>query len=118
LKRKEAKSAKITLWLFLALFISLRFDYTQKSTKTYILWLNTCMDLRQLAQHDSDADTFYIAYNGVVYDVTACPHWRTGLHQNQHFPGQDLTGELPQAPHGDEVFKHPAIKVIENLSDS
>ena len=76
------------------------------------------MNLRQLAQHDSDADTFYIAYKGLIYDVSACPHWRTGLHQNEHFPGQDLTAELPNAPHGEEVFRHPSIKVIGPLAES
>ena len=36
----------------------------------------------------------YVAYAGVVYDVTDCPKWRRGLHENLHWPGQDLTAEL------------------------
>ena len=53
-----------------------------------------------------------IAYHGVVYDVTDCPKWRTDLHEQLHFPGQDLTGELPEAPHHEEVFSRPCVKII------
>ena len=56
-----------------------------------------------------------IAYHGVVYDVTDCPKWRTDLHEQLHFPGQDLTGELPEAPHHEEVFSRPWVKIIGKL---
>ena len=39
----------------------------------------------------------WIARDGIIYDVTDCPKWRTGLHENLHFAGQDLTSELPEA---------------------
>jgi len=54
----------------------------------------------------------WIAHNGIVYDVTACPKWRTGMHEFLHFPGQDLTSELPDAPHKDEVFKHDCVIIV------
>ena len=54
----------------------------------------------------------YIAYAGVVYDVTDCPKWRTGLHEQLHFAGFDLTGELPDAPHGQEVFTRPCVQRV------
>ena len=57
----------------------------------------------------------FIAYHGIVYDVTDCPKWRTDLHEQLHFPGQDLTGELPEAPHKEEVFSRPCIKIIGKL---
>lgn len=56
-----------------------------------------------------------IACNGIVYDVTDCPKWRLDLHENLHFPGQDLTSELPDAPHREEVFNHDCIKIIGRL---
>ena len=56
-----------------------------------------------------------IAYHGIVYDVTDCPKWRTDLHEQLHFPGQDLTGELPDATHKDEVFSRPCVKIIGRL---
>lgn len=55
----------------------------------------------------------YVAYDGIVYDVTDCPKWRSGLHENNHFPGQDLTRELDtNAPHGKEVFEYPCVKKV------
>lgn len=47
----------------------------------------------------------YIAYNGLVYDVTSSAHWRGGDHRNLHFAGQDLTHELSDSPHGERVFR-------------
>jgi predicted heme/steroid binding protein len=59
----------------------------------------------------------YVSYNGVVYDVTDCPKWRLDLHENLHFPGQDLTSELPDAPHREEVFKHDCVKIVGRLAN-
>jgi predicted heme/steroid binding protein len=56
-----------------------------------------------------------IAYDGIVYDVTDCPKWKKDLHENLHFPGQDLTSELPDAPHKLEVFKHDCVKIVGRL---
>ncbi|CAN5799269.1 hypothetical protein BH10CHL1_BH10CHL1_42340 [soil metagenome] len=57
----------------------------------------------------------YIAYAGVVYDVTDCPKWRRGIHENQHWPGQDLTAEMSDAPHTATVFEHPCAKRVGRL---
>ena len=57
----------------------------------------------------------FIAYKGVVYDVTDCPKWRLDMHEFLHFPGQDLTSELPDAPHMEEVFSHDCVIVIGRL---
>lgn len=57
----------------------------------------------------------YVACNGIVYDVTGCPKWRTGLHEHLHFAGQDLTAEFGDAPHFEEVFLHPCVKVVGRL---
>lgn len=54
----------------------------------------------------------YIAYAGVVYDVSGCPKWRTGLHEQLHFAGLDLTSALPEAPHAAEVFRRPCVKRV------
>lgn len=56
-----------------------------------------------------------IAYRGIVYDVTDCPKWRAEMHENLHFPGQDLTGELEEAPHNDKVFARPCVVVVGRL---
>ncbi|MCL4488824.1 MAG: cytochrome B5 [Chloroflexi bacterium] len=66
---------------------------------------------RELRKYDgSRKNPVYIAYAGIVYDVSSSPHWRDGDHRNLHFAGQDLTHELPDAPHGDRVFaKFPIV---------
>ncbi len=58
----------------------------------------------------------FIAYQGVVYDVTDCPKWRPDMHEQLHFPGQDLTGELPDAPHHEEVFQRACVKIVGRLA--
>ena len=57
----------------------------------------------------------WIAYRGLVYDVTDCPKWRGDLHEQLHFPAQDLTSELPDAPHKEEVFQHECVKIVGRL---
>jgi predicted heme/steroid binding protein len=51
----------------------------------------------------------YVAFQGVVYDVSDCPRWRTGLHEQMHFAGFDLSAEMPDAPHAAEVFTRPCV---------
>jgi predicted heme/steroid binding protein len=58
----------------------------------------------------------FIAYKGIVYDVTDCPKWRKDLHENLHFPGQDLTGELEEAPHEEDVFTRPCVIIVGKLA--
>ena len=57
----------------------------------------------------------YVAFDGVVYDVTNCPKWRKGIHENLHWPGQDLTPEMADAPHTASVFSHPCVKRVGTL---
>lgn len=53
-----------------------------------------------------------VAYRGVVYDVSECPKWRGELHEGLHFPAQDLTDQLPAAPHAEEVFGRPCVRRV------
>jgi predicted heme/steroid binding protein len=71
---------------------------------------------RELIQFDGESGPMYIAYAGIVYDVSDCPRWRSGLHERLHFPGQDLTGELGDAPHGTEVFSRPCLRRVGRLA--
>jgi predicted heme/steroid binding protein len=69
----------------------------------------------ELRRFDGESGPLYIAYRGVVYDVSDCPKWRAGLHEGLHFPGQDLTSELVEAPHGEEVFLRPCLRRVGRL---
>jgi len=54
----------------------------------------------------------WIAFEGRVYDITDCPRWRGDLHERLHYPGQDLTTEMPEAPHKQDVFTRPCVKLV------
>jgi predicted heme/steroid binding protein len=66
----------------------------------------------QLYRYDGENERMFVAFNGIVYDVTDCTHWRSGMHQGLHFPGQDLTAEISEAPHGNEVFSYSCVRRV------
>ncbi len=67
----------------------------------------------QLAlRNGQDREEVWIAYNGMIYDVTHSTLWRNGMHY-AHWAGQDLTGELPDAPHTAAVFQR--LKIVGRL---
>lgn len=51
-----------------------------------------------------DREEIWIAYKGVVYNVSESRLWKNGKHY-EHWAGQDLTAELIDAPHGESVFE-------------
>jgi predicted heme/steroid binding protein/uncharacterized membrane protein len=54
-----------------------------------------------------------IAFRGKVYDVSGSSLWEGGGHMDRHHAGHDLTGEFPDAPHGEEVFqRYPQVGVL------
>lgn len=66
--------------------------------------------LAQLAlRNGQDREEIWVAYQGVIYDVTKSRLWPNGRHY-EHWAGQDLTPELGDAPHGEHVFeRYPAV---------
>jgi predicted heme/steroid binding protein len=63
----------------------------------------------QLAlRNGQDRPQVWVAYNNLVYDVTASRLWQTGKHY-EHWAGQDLTAELADAPHTEKVFDKFAV---------
>ena len=73
---------------------------------------------RELQQFDgARGKPVYIAYDGVVYDVSGSSLWRGGLHKDLHYAGTDLTRTLRKAPHAAEVFMHATVKRVGRLSD-
>jgi predicted heme/steroid binding protein len=74
---------------------------------------------RELQQFDGTrGKPAYIAYEGVVYDVTASSLWRGGQHKDLHYAGTDLTRTLRKAPHTAEVFAHATVKRVGRLSNA
>jgi predicted heme/steroid binding protein len=69
--------------------------------------------LQQLAlRNGQDKPEIWVAFKGVIYDVSESRLWRNGRHY-EHWAGQDLTHELPDAPHTQSVFlKFKIVGVI------
>jgi predicted heme/steroid binding protein len=67
----------------------------------------------QLAlRNGQDRPEIWIAYKGIIYEVTDSRLWRNGRHY-EHWAGQDLTEELDMAPHSEKVFERmKAIGVL------
>lgn len=63
-----------------------------------------------------DGAPTYVAYRGVVYDVSRSFHWREGRHWALHEAGTDLTAAIDAAPHGAE-FLTKRFPVAGNLAD-
>lgn len=58
----------------------------------------------QLAlRNGQDRDEVWCAYQGLIYDLKPSRLWKYGKHY-EHWAGQDLTDELPDAPHTEKVF--------------
>lgn len=58
----------------------------------------------QLAlRNGTDREEIWCAYKGKIYELTKSKLWRGGKHY-EHWAGQDLTSELKDAPHNENVF--------------
>ncbi len=52
----------------------------------------------------------YIAYKGIIYDVSSSRFWKHGSHLMKHHAGNDLTDFLTNAPHGeDKILAMPQV---------
>ena len=59
----------------------------------------------QLAlRNGQDREEIWVAFNGLIYDMTESRLWRNGKHY-EHWAGQDLTAEMAGAPHNEHVFE-------------
>lgn len=60
---------------------------------------------QQLAlRNGQDKPEIWVAYMVKIYDVSHSRLWENGKHY-EHWAGQDLTAELEDAPHAEEVFQ-------------
>ncbi len=58
----------------------------------------------QLAlRNGQDKEEIWCAYQGIIYDLSGSGLWKYGRHY-EHWAGQDLTDEIPDAPHTSQVF--------------
>lgn len=67
----------------------------------------------ELSKFDGqDGRPAYVAYQGVVYDVSASSMWGGGDHEGMHAAGHDLTAEHDDAPHDVHVTDFPQVGTL------
>ncbi len=74
------------------------------------LFTNSQLALR----NGDDREEIWVAYLGIIYDVSKSRLWRDGKHY-EHWSGVDLSDHLPKAPHNEQVFKK--FRKVGRLSD-
>jgi predicted heme/steroid binding protein/uncharacterized membrane protein len=108
-------SIKIFLYLIMlmsavivTLFIGPRLR--KQKTLTATLESGVCT-LDELASFDGQSGRpAYIAYQGIIYDVTRSRLWKNGMHIMKHTAGNDLTDALGTAPHEDDkILAQPRV---------
>lgn len=58
----------------------------------------------QLAlRNGQEKQEIWCAYKGKIYELNRSKLWRNGKHY-EHWAGQDLTSEMVNAPHTENVF--------------
>lgn len=68
------------------------------------------MTLEELAAFNGkNGQPAYVAFNGIVYDVTESAMWGDGEHEAMHFAGADMTAEHDDAPHDVYVTDFPQV---------
>lgn len=70
-----------------------------KKAETLPTYTKTQLALR----NGQDKPEIWVAYNGLIYDVSISRLWKNGQHY-EHWAGQDLSAELLDAPHSNSVF--------------
>lgn len=68
--------------------------------------MNRTFTRNELAEFNGkDGNKAYVGYKGNVYDVTGSFHWKNGKHWVIHEAGKDLTAEMKEAPHFDDLME-------------
>ncbi len=101
---------KIGLFLFMvATIFIVTFYIAQRinssvATKVYRSYRDLSADELQ-AHNGKEGNPAFIAYDGIIYDVSESRRWPEGRHMGRHPSGTDLTDMLDNAPHGDDLVK-------------
>ncbi|NTV77858.1 MAG: hypothetical protein HGA25_01610 [Clostridiales bacterium] len=71
--------------------------------------------LEELKTYDGqNGNPAYVAFEGIVYDVTNAEKWNNGKHENGIVAGIDLTDLMSDSPHGISVLEDvPVVGTLE-----
>jgi predicted heme/steroid binding protein len=77
------------------------------------------LTLEELKHYNGrDGSPAYVAYQGLVYDVSGSYFFRNGRHWIHHSAGCDLTGEIARAPHTDSLLmQFPVVGTLTTVSE-
>jgi len=109
--------------VFILLFPLLLFpsakNFAQDNTSNS--WENRIFTLDELKKYDGkDGRPAYVAVDGIVYDVSASPHWKNGQHKGIHHAGADLTADFKsKAPgkihiEGEVLERMPKVGILKD----
>jgi hypothetical protein len=70
--------------------------------------MDTYTNAQLALRNGQDKPEIWVAFNGIIYDMTHSKLWRNGKHY-EHWAGQDLTSELKDAPHSERVFERMRV---------
>lgn len=63
------------------------------------------ISIDELRTYDGKNNPALVAVNGIVYDVSMSARWRSGVHQNRHNAGEELTYDIVRlSPHGTRLL--------------
>ena len=107
----------IKIFLFMVMFssaivVTLYIGPRLRKQKTAVREQGACeCTLDALSSYDGkEGRPAYIAYNGIIYDISKSRLWKGGSHMVKHLAGYDLTDALKGAPHGEEkVLAMPVV---------
>lgn len=76
--------------------------------------------VEQLAAcNGQDGKPAYVAYQGIVYDISQSKLWAQGQHMRRHKAGCDLTTDIQAAPHQSDVLqRYPQVGRLEQMQAS
>ena len=102
----------LTSALIVTLFIGPRLRGKRQSPVADLL--AQTMTIEQLSHFDGkEGRPAYIAYKGIVYNVSQGRLWKNGSHVTKHAAGNDLTDILKTAPHGEEkILAMPQVGTL------
>lgn len=87
-----------------ALNVPIPIEDSSKVSETLTDSARETFTVEELSDYNGqDGNKAYVAYKGVVYDISAHPKWTNGMH-NGNIAGTDLTNEISKSPHGPSKF--------------
>ena len=73
-----------------------------KIVKTDAEWKRELTPEQLLPFDGQEGRPAYIAYKGMIYDISGSRLWKNGQHMMKHQAGTDLTETIKLAPHGED----------------